>query len=63
MSFNEYRSEGTPETIDWADVIVNMSYSDFRYHGELQMNLKDFAKSECHIEKIGPFFEGKRVIM
>ena len=27
------------------------------------MNPKDLAKSQSHIEKIAPFFEGKTVIM
>jgi hypothetical protein len=53
----------TPETIKWADVIVIPSDSEFRYHGELQMNPKDLAKSESHIEKISPYFAGKTVIM
>ena len=63
VSFNQYRPARTPETIDWADVIVIPSDSEFRYHGELQMNPKDLAKSQSHIEKIAPFFEGKTVIM
>lgn len=63
VSFNQYRPERTPETIDWADVIVIPSDSEFRYHGELQMNPKDLAKSQSHIEKIAPFFEDKTVVM
>ena len=63
VSFNQYRPARTPETIDWADVIVIPSDSEFRYHGELQMNPKDLAKSQSHIEKIAPFFEGKTVVM
>ena len=63
VSFNQSRPVRTPETIDWADVIVIPSDSEFRYHGELQMNPKDLAKSESHIEKIAPFFEGKTVVM
>ena len=63
VSFGNGRPKRTPETIEWADVIVIPSDSEFRYHGELQMNPKDLAKSESHIEKIAPYFEGKDVIM
>ena len=63
VSFGKDRPKRTPETIAWADVIVIPSDSEFRYHGELQMNPKDLAKSESHIEKIAPYFEGKTVIM
>jgi len=63
VSFNKHKPVRTPETIDKADVIVIPSDSEFRYHGELQMNPKDLAKSQSHIEKIAPFFEGKTVIM
>ena len=63
VSFGKNRPKRTPETIDWADVIVIPSDSEFRYHGELQMNPKDLAKSESHMEQIRPYFEGKTVIM
>ena len=63
VSFGNGRPKRTPETIKWADVIVIPSDSEFRYHGELQMNPKDLTKSESHIEKIAPYFEGKDVIM
>jgi hypothetical protein len=63
VSFSQNRPERTPETIKWADVIVIPSDSEFRYHGELQMNPKDLAKSESHMEIIRPYFEGKTVIM
>ena len=63
VSFTNDKPKRTPETIEWADVIVIPSDSEFRYHGELQMNPKDLAKSESHMEKILPFFEGKTVIM
>ncbi len=63
VSFGKDRPKRTPETIKWADVIVIPSDSEFRYHGELQMNPKDLAKSESHMEKIRPYFEGKRVII
>ena len=63
VSFGSERPKRTPENIEWADVIVIPSDSEFRYHGELQMNPKDLAKSESHMEKIIPFFEGKTVIM
>jgi len=63
VSFGKDRPKRTPETIKWADVIVIPSDSEFRYHGELQMNPKDLTKSESHIEKIAPYFEGKDVIM
>lgn len=62
-TFDGTRPKRTPETIEWADVIVIPSDSEFRYHGELQMNPKDLAKSQSHIEKIAPYFEGKTVIM
>ena len=63
VSFGSERPKRTPENIDWADVIVIPSDSEFRYHGELQMNPKDLAKSESHMEKIIPFFKDKTVIM
>jgi len=63
VSFGTDRPKRTPENIEWADVIVIPSDSEFRYHGELQMNPKDLAKSESHMEKILPFFEGKTVVM
>ena len=63
VSFNQSRPQRTPDTIKWADTIVIPSDSEFRYHGELQMNPKDLAKSQSHIEKIAPYFEGKNVIM
>tara|TARA_A100001037_G_C15134855_1_gene630571 strand:+ start:848 stop:1840 length:993 start_codon:yes stop_codon:yes gene_type:complete len=63
VSFGEGRPQRTPETIDWADVIVIPSDSEFRYHGELQMNPKDLAKSEVHMKNIRPFFENKIVIL
>jgi hypothetical protein len=44
-------------------MIVIPSDSEFRYHGELQMNPKDLAKSESHMDIIRPYFEGKDVIM
>ncbi len=63
VSFGKDRPKRTPETIEWADVIVIPSDSEFRYHGELQMNPKDLDKSEKHMETIRPYFEGKKVIM
>ena len=63
VSFDNTRPKRTPETIEWADVIVIPSDSEFRYHGELQMNPKDLAKSESHMELIKPFFKDKSVIM
>ena len=63
VSFGKDRPVRTPETIKNADVIVIPSDSEFRYHGELQMNPKDLAKSENHMEIIRPYFEGKKVIM
>ena len=63
VSFGDGRPQRTPETIDWADVIVIPSDSEFRYHGELQMNPKDLAKSEVHMKNIRPFFEIKIVIL
>ena len=63
VSFGSERPKRTPENIEWADVIVIPSDSEFRYHGELQMNPKDLAKSESHMEKIIPFFKDKTVVM
>ncbi len=63
VSFDNTRPKRTPETIEWADVIVIPSDSEFRYHGELQMNPKDLAKSESHMELIKPFFDRKSVVM
>jgi len=61
--YSDDRPKRTPESIKDADVIVIPSDSEFRYHGELQMNPKDLAKSESHIDNIRPYFEGKKVIM
>lgn len=63
VSFNKDRPRRTPDSIKDADVIVIPSDSEFRYHGELQMNPKDLAKSESHLDLIRPHFEGKTVIM
>ncbi|MBI33583.1 MAG: hypothetical protein CMD98_06925 [Gammaproteobacteria bacterium] len=63
VSFDGQQPKRIPENIEWADVIVIPSDSEFRYHGELQMNPKDLAKSQSHIERIAPFFKGKDVIM
>ena len=63
VSFNKDRPKRTPESIKDANVIVIPSDSEFRYHGELQMNPKDLAKSESHMDIIRPYFEGKDVIM
>ena len=63
VSFDKNRPKRTPETIKNADVIIIPSDSEFRYHGELQMNPKDLAKSEGHMNIIRPYFEGKKVIM
>ena len=54
VSFGKDKPKRTPETIEWADVIVIPSDSEFRYHGELQMNPKDLAKSESHMDVIRP---------
>ena len=63
VSFDHRRPKRTPDSIKEADVIVIASDSEFRYHGELQMNPKDLAKSESHMDEIRPYFEGKTVIM
>ena len=63
VSFNNNRPVRNPDAIKGADVIVIPSDSEFRYHGELQMNPKDLAKSESHMDTIRPYFEGKKVIM
>ena len=63
VSFNKNKPKRTPKSIENADVIVIPSDSEFRYHGELQMNPKDLEKSQSHIEKIAPYFKDKNVIM
>ena len=63
LSFGNERPKRTPETVKWADIIIIPSEAEFRYHGELQMNPKDLAKSEMHMKKIRPYFEDKSVIM
>ena len=50
-------------TLIESDYWVIPSEAEFRYHGELQMNPKDLAKSESHMDEIRPYFEGKTVIM
>ena len=44
VSFGSERPKRTPENIEWGDVIVIPSDSEFRYHGELQMNPKTLQK-------------------
>ena len=63
ISFDGTRPKRTPESIEWADVIVIPSDSEFRYHGELQMNPKDLAKSQSHMDTIIPFFKDKHVVV
>ena len=64
LSFARYsRPMRTPETIKWADVIVIPSDSEFRYHGDLQMNPKDLAKSQEHIRDILPYIKDKHIIV
>ena len=63
ISFDGTRPKRTPESIEWADAIVIPSDSEFRYHGELQMNPKDLAKSQSHMDNIIPFFKDKHVIV
>ena len=63
VSFTNDRPKETPESIDWADVIIIPSDSEFRYHGELQIDPKDLAKSEGHMETIRPYFDNKKVIV
>ena len=63
VSFNTNRPVRNPDAIKDADVIVIPSDSEFRYHGELQMNPKDLAKSESHMDTLRPYFAGKDVNM
>ena len=63
VSFTNQRPVRNPEAIKNADVIVIPSDSEFRYHGELQMNPKDLAKSESYMDEIRPFFKGKKIII
>ena len=63
ISFDGTRPKRTPESIEWSDAIVIPSDSEFRYHGELQMNPKDLAKSQSHMDNIIPFFKDKHVIV
>ena len=63
ISFDGTRPKRTPESIEWADVIVIPSDSEFRYHGELQMNPKDLEKSQSHMDTIIPHFYGKHVVV
>jgi hypothetical protein len=63
VSFTNERPQRTPDSIKWADAIIIPSDSEFRYHGELQINPKDLAKSNEEIDEIRPFFENKDVIM
>ena len=63
MSFDKSRPVRTPETIKNADVIIIPSDSEFRYHGEIQINPKDLVKSKNHIHAKRPYFENKQVII
>ena len=63
VSFTNRRPVRNPEAIKDADVIVIPSDSEFRYHGNLQMNPKDLAKSKSYMDDIRPFFKGKRIII
>jgi len=64
VSFDNTRPKRTPETIEWADVIIIPSDSEFRYHGKVpQINPKDLARSEEHMDNIRPYFKNKHVIV
>ena len=64
VSFDNTRPKRTPETIEWADVIIIPSDSEFRYHGKVpQINPKDLARSEKHMDDIRTYFKNKHVIV
>ena len=63
VSFTKDKPERNIGAIKNSDIIVIPSDSEFRYHGKLQINPKDLAKSETHLGNIRPFFENKKVIM
>ena len=63
MSFDKSRPVRNPETVRDADVIIIPSDSEFRYHGDLQIDPRDLAKSESHIDAIRPYFENSKVIV
>ena len=63
MSFDKSRPVRNPETVRDADVIIIPSDSEFRYHSDLQIDPRDLAKSESHIDAIRPYFENKKVIV
>jgi len=63
VTFDGTMPKRTPETIKNADVIIIPSDSEFRYHGQLQMDPRDLEKSENHMKNIRPYFENKKVII
>ncbi len=62
MSFDEKHKPS--RTLQESDCWIIPSEAEFRYHGEpIQMNPKDLATSEKHMEELKPYIEGKHIIM
>ena len=63
VTFDGTMPKRTPDSIKDADVIIIPSDSEFRYHGQLQMDPRDLEKSENHMSNIREYFTNKKVII
>ena len=64
LSFDKrQRPQRNAEVFKDADVVVIPSDSEFRYHGEVQIDPRDLETSNNYIEEIKPHMEGKHIIM
>jgi len=64
LSFDKrQRPKRNPEVFKDADVVVIPSDSEFRYHGELQVDPRDLETSNNFVKEFTPYMEGKKVII
>jgi len=64
LSFDKrQRPKRNPEVFKDADVVVIPSDSEFRYHGEIQIDPRDLETSNNFVKEFTPHMEGKKVIM
>lgn len=64
LSFDKrQRPKRNPEVFKDADVVVIPSDSEFRYHGEIQIDPRDLETSNNFVKEFTPHMEGKKVII
>jgi len=64
LSFDKRRRpQRNAEVFKDADVVVIPSDSEFRYHGEVQIDPRDLETSNNFVEEIKPHMEGKHIIL